>query len=665
MSGSLIPNAKQQFLDANGNPLAGGFVYYYIPSTTTFKNTYQNAALTILNTNPIVLDSAGECIAYGAGSYRQIVTDVNGNLIWDQPTLSVLTNDATNVIYTAPFTGSVAQTVSTKLSESVSVKDFGAKGDGSTDDTAAIQAALDSFTNGGILYFPPGTYMVSKGASAYALTPKSKTTLYGVRTASVIKLKTASTDCSIFGSASSLTELTFEGLTLDGNSSVLSAILSNGLNFPYVGTLTSYDCTFQSFTNNGILVGQTTRCDWLVVEKCAFQSIKVNGIVHYNTRKLFVNDCRFFDFVTSAIDGNYLTTYNEETTVTVTNNYFKNDSVNWLFGNSTISLLGDRNYCANNVIIGGGSLNVHSTSARSPLRDYRIIGNSVQDTVTAAIIVNTDVNADIIVANNYIRNSSKSGIYVVSIAVPPYTNTYPTTITGNIIEDASNETYTNTNQPSCIRLAQTTNVLVSNNQCITPRWAGISVQAGSNNINIQNNSIIGQQGIAPTDLATNAGGGIVVQPGGAAYVANVTNIFIDGNFIYNYLTSQSPTTNIRTGGIVAYNDSSGANTVDNITITNNMVRLGNGIGIQTYFLGVSKIDGNTISQTNGGTIVDTSSVGLAVNSTNGFYSAAPTTGTWTRGTIIYNSVPASAGYVGWVCTASGTPGTWNTFGLIS
>jgi hypothetical protein len=93
MSGSLIPNAKQQFLDANGNPLAGGFVYYYIPSTTTFKNTYQNAALTILNTNPIILDSAGECMAYGNGSYRQIVTDVNGNLIWDQPTVSCATTD--------------------------------------------------------------------------------------------------------------------------------------------------------------------------------------------------------------------------------------------------------------------------------------------------------------------------------------------------------------------------------------------------------------------------------------------------------------------------------------------------------------------------------------------------------------------------------------------
>lgn len=544
------------------------------------------------------------------------------------------------------------------------VLDFGAKGDGSTDDTAAIQLALDSLTDGGELYFPPGTYMVSKGTSAYALTPQDKTTLSGVRTASVIKLKTAGADCAIFGNAASTTEITFNGLTFDGNSSVLTSILSYGLNFPYIGTLTVTDCTFQNFTKDGILVGLTTRCDWLDVEKCRFQNIDSNGVRHYNTRKLYVNDCSFFDFVTSAIDGNYLTVYNEETDVTITNNYFKNDSLNWLAGNSTISLLGDRNYCANNVILGGGSLNVHSVASRSPLHDYRIIGNSIQDTVTSAIIVNTDVNADIIVANNYIRNAAESGIYVLSIAAPPYTNTYPTTITGNIIEDVSLATYVATNQPSCIRIAQTSNVLVANNQCITPRWAGISAQSGCNNITIQNNSIIGQQGVAPTNELTNAGGGIVVSQAGVSYASNVTNIVISSNFVYNFLTSQAPITNLRCGGIVVYNDTVGAYTITDVTITNNIVRLGNGIGVQTYKILNSHVDGNTITQATT-SIVDTSSTGLVVNAVNGFYSAAPTTGTWVIGTIIYNSAPASAGFVGWVCTASGTPGTWKTFGLIS
>ena len=89
MSGSLIPNGKQQYFDANGTPLAGGKVYYYIPYTTTAKNTWQDINLSILNTNPIILDAAGECIAWGAGAYRQQVYDVNNNLIWDQYTYGI------------------------------------------------------------------------------------------------------------------------------------------------------------------------------------------------------------------------------------------------------------------------------------------------------------------------------------------------------------------------------------------------------------------------------------------------------------------------------------------------------------------------------------------------------------------------------------------------
>jgi hypothetical protein len=45
-------------------------------------------------------------------------------------------------------------------------------------------------------------------------------------------------------------------------------------------------------------------------------------------------------------------------------------------------------------------------------------------------------------------------------------------------------------------------------------------------------------------------------------------------------------------------------------------------------------------------------------------SAAPSTGTWRVGDIVYNNAPAAAGYVGFVCRIAGTPGTWNSFGLI-
>ena len=46
-------------------------------------------------------------------------------------------------------------------------------------------------------------------------------------------------------------------------------------------------------------------------------------------------------------------------------------------------------------------------------------------------------------------------------------------------------------------------------------------------------------------------------------------------------------------------------------------------------------------------------------------SAAPTTGTYAKGDIVWNSAPTSGGFIGWVCVAAGTPGTWKTWGAIS
>ena len=65
--------------------------------------------------------------------------------------------------------GAVATTVQAKLRQYISVKDFGAVGDGVTDDTAAIQAALNAVTDetfGNVqavqrIYFPAGVYLVS------------------------------------------------------------------------------------------------------------------------------------------------------------------------------------------------------------------------------------------------------------------------------------------------------------------------------------------------------------------------------------------------------------------------------------------------------------------------------------------------------------------------
>lgn len=48
--------------------------------------------------------------------------------------------------------------------------------------------------------------------------------------------------------------------------------------------------------------------------------------------------------------------------------------------------------------------------------------------------------------------------------------------------------------------------------------------------------------------------------------------------------------------------------------------------------------------------------GLSVKTTS--LSAIPTSGTWARGDVVFNSAPSAGGTPGWVCVTAGTPGTW-------
>ena len=64
-------------------------------------------------------------------------------------------SDSTLITFLSGATGAISRTVASKLSDRVSIKDFGAVGDNITDDTAAIQAALNS---GYPLFMPRGIY---------------------------------------------------------------------------------------------------------------------------------------------------------------------------------------------------------------------------------------------------------------------------------------------------------------------------------------------------------------------------------------------------------------------------------------------------------------------------------------------------------------------------
>ena len=105
--------------------------------------------------------------------------------------------------------------INQKLQESVSVKDFGAVGDGVADDTTAINAALASLTSGGIVFMPAGTYKTTGsiiiGNNAVTLKGygKQNTSIKPVGTFDAIQVH--GTSFSSWADARSVKDLTIDG----------------------------------------------------------------------------------------------------------------------------------------------------------------------------------------------------------------------------------------------------------------------------------------------------------------------------------------------------------------------------------------------------------------------------------------------------------------------
>lgn len=85
MSVYLSPNARQQFFDANGNPLVGGKLYTYQSGTTTPQATYTDYTGAYAHTNPVILDSRGEAEVYWLNSlYTVVLKDADDNVVYTQ-----------------------------------------------------------------------------------------------------------------------------------------------------------------------------------------------------------------------------------------------------------------------------------------------------------------------------------------------------------------------------------------------------------------------------------------------------------------------------------------------------------------------------------------------------------------------------------------------------
>lgn len=165
---SSLAGAGWQFFDNSGDPLSGGKLYTYAAGTTTPLTTYTDATGSTPNTNPVILDSAGrvaeEIWLDSALNYKFVLQSSTGTQIWTKDNvagiLAAQSLTAAIVGYSPPFTGAVDTNVAAKLAQYISVADFGAVGDGVTDDSAAVQKAFDYIAPlGGTVFFPRGRYL--------------------------------------------------------------------------------------------------------------------------------------------------------------------------------------------------------------------------------------------------------------------------------------------------------------------------------------------------------------------------------------------------------------------------------------------------------------------------------------------------------------------------
>lgn len=170
MSALSIQPTYPIFTETDGQPLEDGYIWIGTANLDPQGNpinVYWDAALTQLAGQPIrtqggyPVNSGTPARLYVNSDYSIHVMNKNGSVVYSAPAATERYGNIINaagVIYDPPFAGAVQTDVAAKLSETISVKDFGAVGDGITDDTAAFNAAIDYLRTqtyaGGTLFIP-------------------------------------------------------------------------------------------------------------------------------------------------------------------------------------------------------------------------------------------------------------------------------------------------------------------------------------------------------------------------------------------------------------------------------------------------------------------------------------------------------------------------------
>lgn len=99
-------NPAPQYLDSNGDPIAGGKMFFFESGTNTDKATFKDQSETIPNTQPVILDAAGRLPSvFFTGSAKQVLNTADDTLVFErdpvggEAILGAFTNWSEPIIY--------------------------------------------------------------------------------------------------------------------------------------------------------------------------------------------------------------------------------------------------------------------------------------------------------------------------------------------------------------------------------------------------------------------------------------------------------------------------------------------------------------------------------------------------------------------------------------
>ncbi|MBQ7148654.1 MAG: right-handed parallel beta-helix repeat-containing protein [Pseudobutyrivibrio sp.] len=307
---------------------------------------------------------------------------------------------------------------STKVpSNSISVRDFGAIGDGVTDDTTALTNAFNN-GSGKTVYFPSGTYVISS-----AVRVRSDTHVYGDGSTSIIIAKEGTKRGATMLKLDKNPNVVFDNICISGNSSVNYENMDSQDGIHLLDIWNSENITIKNcyFIDNIYAAIRDINTSNITVENCIFQNVDCGfGTLGSNdVHDIIVRNCIF--------DG-----HRSSEPVTL----FANAShYNVLIENNRMS----------NKLLGCGIL----VAGKKPNNNIRIINNNIDSCATGIKVVNS---TNVQVLNNSVSNSTSGGgirIYNCTDTILDNNSCYNIQQDGLDVKDCTNLTISNLVTTNC------------------------------------------------------------------------------------------------------------------------------------------------------------------------------------------------------------------------